>query len=85
MRRVPHDYVLVMDGDGEDNPASIPALIDEQHKNPDAIVVASRGVRTEGVKFKLFYAVFKRLFHALTGWRLDFGNYSLMPAKHARV
>lgn len=83
VRRVPHDYVLVMDGDGEDTPASIPALIEEQHKNPDAIVVASRGVRTEGIKFKLFYAVFKRLFHALTGWRLDFGNFSLMPAKHA--
>ena len=83
VRRVPHDYVLVMDGDGEDSPASIPALIEEQRKNPDAIVVASRGVRTEGVKFKLFYAVFKRLFHALTGWRLDFGNFSLMPAKHA--
>ena len=83
VRRLPHDYVLVMDGDGEDNPASIAALLDEQLANPEAIVVASRGVRTEGIKFKLFYAVFKRLFHALTGWKLDFGNYSLMPAKHA--
>ena len=83
VRRLPHDYVLVMDGDGEDDPASIAALLDEQLANPEAIVVASRGVRTEGIKFKLFYAVFKRLFHALTGWKLDFGNYSLMPAKHA--
>jgi len=83
VRRVPHDYLLVMDGDGEDAPSAIPTLLDEQLANPDAIVVASRGLRTEGFKFKLFYAVFKRLFVALTGWRLDFGNFSMMPAKHA--
>ena len=83
VRRIPHDYVLVMDGDGEDNPASIPALIEEQRNNPEGIIVASRGVRTEGIKFKLFYAVFKKLFRTLTGWKLDFGNFSLMPAKHA--
>lgn len=83
VRRIPHDHVLVMDGDGEDDPAAIPTLIDQQLANPEAIVVASRGLRTEGVKFKAFYAVFKRLFHALTGWKLDFGNFSLMPAKHA--
>lgn len=85
VRRIPHDYLVVMDGDGEDSPASLEKLIDEQGKNPDAIVVASRGIRTEGVKFKLFYAVFKRLFVLLTGWRLDFGNYSVMPAKHAHA
>ena len=58
-------------------------LLEKQLAKPDAIVVASRGLRTEGVKFKLFYAGFKRLFAALTGWRLDFGNFSMMPAKHA--
>ena len=83
VRRIPHDYLLVMDGDGEDDPASIPALLEEQLAHPEAIIVASRGLRTEGLKFKIFYAVFKRLFAALTGWKLDFGNFSLMPAKHA--
>jgi polyisoprenyl-phosphate glycosyltransferase len=83
VRSVPHDYVLVMDGDGEDPPDAIPLLLSRQLSHPDAIVVASRGVRTEGVRFKLFYSVFKRLFSTLTGWKLDFGNFSLMPAKHA--
>jgi len=85
VRRIPHDYLVVMDGDGEDSPKSLTQLVTEQIAHPDSIIVASRGIRTDGLKFKLFYAVFKRLFVLLTGWRLDFGNFSMMPAKHAHA
>jgi len=83
VRTIPHDYLLVMDGDGEDSPGNIPVLLAKQLQHPDAIVVAARGLRTEGLKFTIFYAVFKRLFSILTGSNLDFGNFSLLPAKHA--
>ncbi len=83
VRKIPHDYLVVMDGDGEDNPASLRTLMAEQLQHPEAIIVASRGLRADSLKFKIFYAVFKKLFSTLTGWKLDFGNFSMMPAKHA--
>lgn len=67
--------VVVMDSDGEDLPASIPELL--QTLEPDAIdvVVAQRRTRVETVRFKLFYAVYRRLFKLLTGRSISFGNF----------
>jgi len=67
--------VVMMDSDGEDLPASIPELL--QTLEPDAIdvVVAQRRTRVETVRFKLFYAVYRRLFQLLTGRSISFGNF----------
>lgn len=71
--------VIVMDADGEDRPSAIGSLWEAHLANPGAIIVAQRRQRTEAVKFKLFYRVYRFLFRVLTGRRLDFGNFVLLP------
>lgn len=68
-------HAIVMDSDGEDDPAAIPSLL--QHKAFD-IVEVKRGKRSEGLKFRTFYFFYKLLFRTITGTVLDFGNYCLV-------
>ncbi|WP_174634558.1 glycosyltransferase [Yersinia thracica] len=67
--------VVVMDCDGEDMPATILDLL--AHLEPDDIdvAVAQRKSRVETLWFKLFYAVYKRLFSLMTGRQISFGNF----------
>jgi hypothetical protein len=75
------DAVVVMDGDGEDNPVDIPVLLFELQKHhPPAVIFAQRMRRTETLKFKLGYACFKVLHRLLTGRPCDVGNFSVIPA-----
>ena len=75
------DCVLVMDGDGEDNPQHVFELLEEFRSARAEVVVAQRATRTEGFRFRLFYRIYKALFRLLTGRRLDFGNFSLLSEK----
>jgi polyisoprenyl-phosphate glycosyltransferase len=69
---------VVMDSDGEDMPATVPALI-ERLGAPDVdVAVAQRLTRVETFRFKLFYAVYKRFFRIITGRRISFGNFMAM-------
>ena len=77
-----YDYVLVMDSDGEDRPDDIGALIKQQGKFPDTIVVAQRTKRSEGVVFRIYYRIYKLIFRVLTGMSVDFGNFCLIPWRH---
>lgn len=72
--------VVVMDGDGEDRPEDVPRLIECARANPDRAVVAERTVRKESKLFRVFYALYKRLFAMLTGQSITFGNFCLLPA-----
>jgi len=74
-----YDLVIVMDSDGEDKVTDISRLI-ESFKSSGDIVVAHRGKRSEGVFFKLFYFLYKAIFKLLTGYKMSFGNFSLIPA-----
>ncbi len=74
------DVVIVIDADGEDLPADCETLWQAHMANPAAVVVAQRLKRTESTRFKLFYALYRWFFRLLTGKRLDFGNFSLLPA-----
>lgn len=76
--------VIVMDADGEDRPAAIEELWEAHLQNPQAIVVAQRRERTEAVRFRLFYRIYRGLFRVLTGRRLDFGNFVLLPPAAVR-
>ena len=49
------DYVLLMDGDGEDRPIEIKDLVKEILKNPKNSVVAKRIKRSEGLFFQFLY------------------------------
>lgn len=73
------EAVIVMDGDGEDRPADVPRLIERWRQQPDRIVVAERRRRSEPLGFRLFYGVYKAIFRLLTGKRIDFGNFCLLP------
>jgi hypothetical protein len=73
------DHLLVMDADGEDNPAALADLLAVARKTPRAIVFAERTARSEGPLFRAGYALFKRLFRALSGQAITFGNFSLVP------
>lgn len=71
--------VVVMDCDGEDRVEDIAALLHEASSNMGSIVVATRASRSEGLKFRTFYAIYKRLFVTLVGTRIDFGNFAFIP------
>lgn len=74
------EYIFVMDSDGEDDPKYLPALLDQAIKlKNEKIVFASRLRRNEGVIFNLFYLIYKMTFYILTGYKINFGNYSCIP------
>jgi hypothetical protein len=75
-----YEAVVIMDGDGEDKPEDVFRLIDSHFKKPEYIIVASRTKRSEGIGFRLFYNLYRRIFLILTGKRIDFGNFMLIPA-----
>ena len=80
------EYVVVMDSDGEDVPATIADLV-QPLQSPDIdVVVAQRRNRVETLRFRIFYQFYKRLFSALSGREFSFGNFmALKPAAVARL
>lgn len=77
---------IVMDSDGEDTPESIPGLLAAAARSNCDVAVAERAKRSETITFKLFYAVYKRLFRLLTGQVLRFGNFmALSPVALERL
>jgi polyisoprenyl-phosphate glycosyltransferase len=74
----PHQRVVAMDSDGEDLPATIPELLRQLSSDQVDVVVAQRKRRVETLRFKAFYAVYKRLFKLTTGRTIGFGNFMAM-------
>lgn len=81
-RNVTCDLFVVMDSDGEDRPEELENLLAAHRRKPEAIVVARRKRRSEGLAFRVFYQVYKALFLVLTGKPISFGNFSLIPAQY---
>jgi hypothetical protein len=75
------DYVIVMDSDGDDNPDDISILLEKSIQAPSKIIFAQRNKRQESSLFKLGYFFYKYLFYFLTGQKINFGNFSLIPKK----
>jgi glycosyltransferase involved in cell wall biosynthesis len=74
--------VVVMDGDGEDDPADVPRLLEQlEHEGNRKIVFAERSRRSESIAFRLFYALYKLAHLALTGKRVRIGNFSAIPRR----
>jgi glycosyltransferase involved in cell wall biosynthesis len=74
------DAVLVMDSDGEDRPADIPRMLEEATRRPGHIICAKRKRRPGLIVFPVWYAFYKTAFRLLTGTRIDFGNFCLIPS-----
>lgn len=78
------DCIVTMDSDGEDMPASIADLVAPLQAPDVDVVVAQRRSRVETLRFRLFYQIYKRVFHLLTGRRISFGNFIAMKPAAAR-
>ena len=53
------DYVVPMDGDGEDRPEELNLLFNKSKENPDKVITADRVKRAEGPLFKFCYLIHK--------------------------
>ena len=79
------DAVVVMDGDGEDLPQSIPALLTCATETPSGqVAFAERGRRLEGIAFRVLYVAYRGAHRLLTGRGIRFGNFSVVPFSFIR-
>ena len=74
-REIGAERIVVMDSDGEDDPQAIPAMLAAAERG---IVLVNRGRRSESLRFKLGYWLYKRMFRMVTRKRISFGNYSMI-------
>ena len=79
------DYVILMDGDGEDRPEEIKLLIEAVLIKPNTSVVAKRIKRSEGFLFQLLYRIHKYLTLITTGKLINFGNYSCLTKSDLNI
>jgi len=73
------DYIIPMDGDGEDRPEEVKKLIGKAIEYPDTVITANRIKRSEGFVFKFCYLIHKYLTYTFTGQSIKFGNYTCLP------
>ncbi len=85
-RMTDRHFIVVMDSDGEDLPATIPALLLQLESVDVDVVVAQRKSRMETLSFKIFYRIYKGLFRLMTGKQISFGNFmALKPSSVRRL
>ena len=73
------DYVIPMDGDGEDRPEEIKSFVEYLNYASDKPIVGERVKRSESLFFKFCYSAHKILTFAFTGQSIKFGNYTCLP------
>jgi glycosyltransferase involved in cell wall biosynthesis len=73
------DFVIPMDGDGEDLPSEIGPILCKAYDNPGRAITGNRVKRSEGFIFRFCYMAHKYLTLILTGQSIKFGNYSCLP------
>jgi polyisoprenyl-phosphate glycosyltransferase len=73
------DYVIPMDGDGEDRPEEIKGFLDKIKESNGKAIVGQRVKRSEGLIFKICYQVHKLITLTFTGKSIKFGNYTCLP------
>ena len=74
-----YDYIIPMDGDGEDRPEEIKNFVENINFNPNKTIVGERVKRTEKLIFKICYKIHKALTFLSTGQSIKFGNYTCLP------
>ena len=73
------DYVIPMDGDGEDRPEEIKDFIDKISISNDKTIVGERIKRSEDLIFKTCYQLHKLITLTFTGKSIKFGNFTCLP------
>ena len=72
------DYIIPMDGDGEDRPEEIKDFFNQVNQLEHEVITATRVKRSEGFLFKFLYSVHKIFTKIITGKLIKFGNYSCL-------
>ena len=72
------DYVIPMDGDGEDRPEEIKNFIQLAEQSDGKSIVGERVKRSENLLFKTCYQFHKLLTLAFTGQLIKFGNFTCL-------
>ena len=72
------DFVIPMDGDGEDRPEEIKNFIELSKQSDEKSVIGERVKRSEGIIFKICYQFHKFLTLAFTGKSIKFGNFTCL-------
>ncbi|WP_440923588.1 glycosyltransferase [Candidatus Pelagibacter sp.] len=73
------DYVIPMDGDGEDNPDEIKEFLKKIKDSHEKPIVGERLKRSENMIFKICYQLHKIITFVFTGKSIKFGNYTCLP------
>jgi len=72
------DFIIPMDGDGEDRPEEIKNFIQLSEQAGKKSIVGERVKRSEGLFFQLCYQCHKFLTLAFTGKSIKFGNFTCL-------
>ena len=73
------DYVIPMDGDGEDRPEEIREFINRIQNSNGKPIVGERIKRSENLIFKICYQLHKLITLTFTGKSIKFGNFTCLP------
>ena len=73
------DYVIPMDGDGEDRPEEINDFINLIKVSNNKPIVGERVKRSENLLFKVCYQLHKLITLTFTGKHIKFGNFTCLP------
>ena len=73
------DFVIPMDGDGEDRPEEILDFLNMINKVDKKPIVGERVKRSESLLFKVCYKIHKIITLVFTGKLIKFGNYTCLP------
>jgi glycosyltransferase involved in cell wall biosynthesis len=73
------DYVIPMDGDGEDRPEEISQFINHIQDSNDKTIVGERVKRSENLVFKICYQTHKLITLTFTGKSIKYGNFTCLP------
>ena len=73
------EYVIPMDGDGEDRPEEIIEFLNEIKNSNNKPIVGERVKRSEDLKFKICYGLHKVFTLVFTGQLIKFGNFTCLP------
>ena len=72
------DYVIPMDGDGEDKPEEIKNFIQLTEQSNGQSIVGERTKRSESMFFKFCYLAHKFITLTFTGQSIKFGNFTCL-------
>ena len=73
------DYVIPMDGDGEDRPEEIKEFLNQIKNSNNKPIVGERIKRSENLLFKICYQIHKLITLTFTGKFIKFGNFTCLP------